>query len=137
MKEDGVEIRTINRLAITLLKIGGTLPSLSFTLPFSPSVHLPSPPSLTTFLISSSLLPPLHPSFFPYHLLHLLPPTPSSVARTQPMPGHSVGTLRLCRTQAPPSFKLLAVRNAEATRGSLGDALPGIFDFHRSILRVL
>ena len=28
----------------------------------------------------------------------------SGVARTQPMPGHSVGTLRLRRTQAPPSL---------------------------------
>ena len=44
----------------------------------------------------------------------------SGVARTQPMPGHSVGTLRLRRTQAPPSFKPLAVRNVEAARGVWG-----------------
>ena len=66
--------------------------------------------------------------------------TASGVARTQPMPGHSVGTLCLRRTQAPPSFKPLAVRNAEATRGVWG-ILPqkifGIFELHRWILRVL
>ena len=50
----------------------------------------------------------------------------SGVARTQPMPGHSVGTLRL-RTQAPPSFKPLAARNAEATRGGSGGCSPVTF----------
>jgi len=41
-----------------------------------------------------------------------------------------MGTLCLRRTQAPPSFKLLAVRNAEATRGVWG-VLP------QKILKVL
>ena len=54
---------------------------------------------------------------------------PSGVARTQPMPGHSVGTLRLRRTQAPPSFKPLAVRNAEAARGVWGMLPQKILEF--------
>ena len=73
-------------------------------------------------------------------LTQLLPRLLSGVARRQPMPGHSVGTLHLHRTQALPSFKPLAVRNAEASMGGLGDAPPenfGIFEFHRSILRLL
>ena len=50
------------------------------------------------------------------------PPDPSGVARTQPMPGHSVGTLRLrvASYPGPPSFKPLAVRNAEETSGVWG-----------------
>ena len=53
-------------------------------------------------------------------------PPISGVARTQPMPGHSVGTLRLL-TQAPPSFKPLAARNAEATIGGSGGCSPRTF----------
>ena len=55
--------------------------------------------------------------------------------------GHTI-RLRVAsaRTQAPPSFKPLTVRNAETSIGDLGDAPPEnfeIFELHRSILRLL
>ena len=42
------------------------------------------------------------------------------------MPGHSMGTTR---TQAPPNFQRLAVRNAEATRGVWGMLPQKILEF--------
>ena len=57
----------------------------------------------------------------------------SGVARAQPMPGHSMGTLRLSLVPRPrPAFSRLQYRNAEATRGVWGMLPQKILDFWAS-----
>ena len=58
----------------------------------------------------------------------------SGIARTQPMPGHSVGTLYVC-----PALSCLQY-GCRRNWGDLGDAPPenfGIFELHWSILMLL
>ena len=63
------------------------------------------------------------------------------VARAQPMPGHSTGTLRLRVASYPGPAQLLRLQygNAEVTRGPGGTPSEnfGIFELPRSILRLL
>ena len=59
----------------------------------------------------------------------------SGVARAQPMPGHSMGTM--FAYPGPAQLLHLQYGNTEATRGSGGRFPRGIFELPRSILRLL
>ena len=66
----------------------------------------------------------------------------SGVARAQPMPGHSMGTLclRVASYPGPAQLLRLQYENTEATRevwGVLPQKILGIFELPRSILRLL